>query len=90
MDTKPTNIPGEVKRIGDTLHVDLWYPGLPENPQQIQVALMCTRAADDIRISYDYTRDGWVISQSTDAMDCSEDWQEVAFVKAWALCKDIQ
>ena len=50
---------------------------------------MDVRAADNIRISYDYDRDGWVVEQSSifewdaDDEECDEDWQEVAFVKAW-------
>jgi hypothetical protein len=51
---------------------------------------MDVRAADDILIEYDFERDGYVIKQASkfvwDADDpvCDQDWQEVAFVQAWA------
>lgn len=81
---------GEIVRNGDTVYVDHWYPGVSGNPTYTQVGLMHVRAADDIRISYDFDRDGWVIQQASrfefpaDDKVCDEDWQEVAFVKAWA------
>ena len=69
--------------------VELWYPRL-NPPRVIHVGLVDVRAADDIRIHYDFNRDGWVIQQASrfewaaddDVMD--PDWQEVAFVQAWA------
>lgn len=78
-----------------TVHVELGYPGVPPKPgevraRHVQVGLMGVRAADDIRISYDKERDGWSIEQASmfswpaDDPICDEDWQEVAFVKAWA------
>lgn len=48
------------------------------------------RASDGLRLHYDYTRDGFVIEQASrfgwDISDtvCDPDWQEVAFIKAWA------
>lgn len=89
MDTKPTNIPGEIVRRGDTVMVDLFYPRCDDCPKSITVTLMDVRAADDIRISYDYERDGWKIEQASkfefpaDDEVCDPDWQEVAFVQAW-------
>lgn len=75
---------------GDTLHIDLWYPRLPDaKVRAVQLGLMDVRAADDIRISYDYERDGWKIEQASrftwaeDDAQCNPDWQEVAFVEAW-------
>ena len=41
-------------------------------------------------IKYDFDRDGWQILQASkfswdgDDEECDPDWQEVAFVKAWA------
>ena len=70
-------------------HVDLSYPRCGENPNCVQVGLSDVRAADDIRIRYDFERDGWVIEQNahesheTVAKEL-DDWQEVAFVRAWA------
>lgn len=79
----------EARRRGDTVHLDLWYPRSDDNPTHLQVGLMDVRAADDIRIHYDFDRDGYVIEQAStfrwDADDEEQDpdWQEVAFVKAW-------
>lgn len=70
--------------------VYLMYPRVDDRPNAIQVALMDVRAADDIRITYDFERDGWVVMQASifewdaDDDECDADWQEVAFVKAWA------
>lgn len=72
----------------DTIRVDLEYPR-NRDEKFIQVNLMDVRAADGIRISYDFERDGWKIEQAStfewDADDevCDPDWQEVAFVQAW-------
>jgi hypothetical protein len=55
---------------------------------------MHVRAADDIRIHYDFERDGYVIEQastftwSIDDEECDPDWQEVAFIQAWAREKN--
>jgi gentisate 1,2-dioxygenase len=68
---------------------DLWYPG-PENCTQVEVGLVHVRAADSILIRYDFNRDGYQILQASkfswEAGDpvCDPDWQEVAFVQAWA------
>lgn len=62
------------------------------NPSVIEVGLMHVRAADNLRISYDFARDGWSIKQastfswSVDEVE-DEDWQEVAFVQAWGRKK---
>lgn len=81
---------GSINRRENVLEVDLWYPRVEDNIDTIQVMLMDVRAADDIQISYDFERDGWVIKQASkfvwDADDeiCDPDWQEVAFIAAWA------
>lgn len=78
---------------GDTLHVDLWYPRSEGAVGKIQVGLVDVRAADSIRVSYDFDRDGWKIEQaSVFEWDVGEEvfdqgWQEVAFVPAWQLDK---
>lgn len=79
------------KQIGDAMHIDIWYPRNKDNSiKAIQVGLMDVRAADDIRIEYDFERDGWVIKQAQvfewDADDEIRDpqWKEVAFIEAWA------
>lgn len=81
---------------GDELHIDLWYPNTQDAIKSLVVGLMDVRAADSIRISYDKSRDGWKIEQAStfswDADDdkCDPDWQEVAFVQAWAREKPGQ
>ncbi len=69
--------------------VDLWYPKLPHQIKHIEVGLVDVRAADAIRISYDFTRDGYIIKQAAifewDENDNvrDADWQEVTFIPAW-------
>jgi len=80
---------GTDSRCG-TVQVDLYYPRSWENPyKNIQIGLVDVRASDDIRVSYDFVRDGWVIEQGTvfewhptDEV-CDPCWVEVAFIKAW-------
>ena len=68
------------------------YPRIDDGrPTVLEVGLMDVRAADPIQISYDFERDGWVIKQAStfswaadDKTGCDPDWQEVAFVQAWA------
>jgi hypothetical protein len=65
----------------------------------IEVGLMDVRAADDLRISYDFKRDGWSIQQAWIEVvvvapssehphgydDHVDRWEEVAFIRAWGL-----
>ena len=75
-----------------TLYADLWYPRVTGSGglQAVELGLTDVRVADSIRIEYDYERDGYVIKQAStfewdpDDTVCDPDWQEVAFVKAWA------
>ncbi|MCK9556295.1 hypothetical protein M0R36_10890 [bacterium] len=73
-----------------SIHLDLWYPDVKGNTRAIVIGLMDVRAADDIRVSYDKERDGWKIEQAStfkweaDDPVCDPDWQEVAFIQAWA------
>jgi hypothetical protein len=76
---------------GDVLDVEIEYPRCEgQRVRAVQVGLCDVRAADSIRISYDFERDGWSIKQAStfswDADDtvCDPDYQEVAFVQAWA------
>lgn len=86
-------IPEKLQRHGDSLHVDLWYPRSDDSAKFIQVGLMDVRAADDLRISYDFERDGWKIEQASvseweaDDEVCDQGWKETAFVKAWPFEK---
>lgn len=69
---------------------EFFYPRLGGHLKTLEVGLCDVRAADSIRISYDFERDGYKIEQASkfswDADDekCDPDWQEVFFVKAWA------
>lgn len=69
--------------------VSLWYPRVAGGAQAIEIDLMDVRAADSLRVSYDFERDGWVIKQASrfewhgDDEECDSDWQEVAFIQAW-------
>ena len=80
----------KVEQYGDALHIDIWYPRTDNPIKAIQVGLMDVRTADDIRIEYDFERDGWVIKQaqvfewSADDEICDPQWKEVAFIEAWA------
>ena len=75
-------------------YVDVCYPSRGGDKDEnetakVQVSLMDVRAADDIRIHYDFKRDGWAIEQQKyfawEDEECDPGWAEVAFVKAWAL-----
>ena len=86
----------EAHQYGEELHIDLWYPDVPDSDvRKIVIGLMDVRAADDIRISYDKERDGWKIEQAAifewdgDDEACDPDWQEVAFVQAWGREKQM-
>ena len=57
----------------DEIAVDLWYPRIEERYKSIRISLMDVRAANDILISYDFDRDGWVvISDLTDPRSVDE------------------
>ena len=87
---------GELRIHNDTMYVDLWYPEVDGNPKYVDLDLMHVRAADSIRIHYDFERDGWAIEQASTFSwpssdpECDPDWQEVAFVQAWAREKPDQ
>jgi hypothetical protein len=79
-------------------HEIIWwsYPEIYDKKKlsTLQIELCHTRAADNIRIKYESDRDGWVIEQASifewdcDDEICDSDWQEVAFIKAWAREKN--
>jgi hypothetical protein len=64
------------------VHVDLWYPRIDHSVHTIHIGLMDVRAARDIRINYDFERDGYAITAQKDDAKYEEDWYEVAFVAA--------
>lgn len=81
------------KDVKNVMFVDLEYPR-NQDIQCIEINLVDVRAADGIRIQYDFERDGWSISQaqvfSWDAGDtiCDPKWKEVAFIDGWASKTD--
>ena len=77
------------------IYIDWVYPGIYGDKKSHLILSLChKRAADDIRISYDSDRDGWKIEQASifeweaDDEICDPDWQEVAFIQAWAREKN--
>ncbi len=86
----PNLVLEEASIRGKTVHLDLWYPRSEANVNNVILGLIDFRATDEIRISYDFERDGWKIEQqstfswASDDEVCDPDWQEVAFVKSWA------
>ena len=75
----------------DAIYVEMEYPRNKDSTKKrVRVGLLDVRAADDILIEYDFDRDGYVIKQASvfawdiddEVMDA--DWQEVAFIQAWA------
>jgi len=89
VDVNKNDLIKEIRQCGDALHIDIWYPR-SNLIKAIHIGLMDTRAADDIRIEYDFERDGWIVKQaqvfewSVDDEICDSKWKEVAFIKAWA------
>lgn len=67
-------------------NVDLDYPRANDHPyggtQAIIVDLLDVRSARDIHITYDFDRDGWVISAQVD-QNMSGPYVEKAFIPAW-------
>jgi hypothetical protein len=84
----------QIARTGNTIAIDLWYPRVGTNAKHIEVGLCDVRAADSIRIHYDFARDGYVIEQASafsweiDDEVRDPDWKEAAFIKAWARRTD--
>ena len=83
----------EIRQYKNVLDVEIMYPNCgPEDERvdTVEVGLSDVRAADSIRVTYDYDRDGWSIKQASifeweaDDTEADADWQEVAFVRAWA------
>lgn len=84
-------IKDDIKFFDDSVCVSLFYPDVVGHEiKNVRIGLLDVRAADDIRIHYDKPRDGWVIEQASkfkwhgDDSVCDPDWQEVAFIQAWA------
>jgi len=89
----PFNRQGDVTDVavwGDTAHIDLWYPKIEGRPKFIKVGLVDTRAADGVRLHYDFERDGFVVEQPKPHLVCKGDyyedideWIEVGFFRSW-------
>lgn len=79
-----TNLDHEAR----SFHVELEYPRLNSNVQEVTVGLTDVRAADTIRITYDFERDGWRVGMDRTVEDgpimrVTEENAEVAFIPAW-------
>jgi hypothetical protein len=67
------------------------YPEIyhPKKQDSIILELAHIRSANNLHITFDAKRDGYVISQQTifswplDDDICDPGWQEVAFIEAW-------
>ena len=96
---KGEKMPLNVQNIeieGGNARITWLYPEISDRAKQnwLEIQLSHTRAADSIRIKYDSERDGWSIEQASifeweaDDKVCDQDWQEVAFIQAWAREKN--
>lgn len=72
---------------GDALKLDLWYPNIDTRPvKAFEIGLTSVRAATDIRVEFDFERDGWVISRRIEKEGPIEEgdepgrWDEAAFI----------
>lgn len=71
----------EVVHRPDCVNVELWYPRSTKPPHAVEVDLVDVRAADPIRITFDFERNGWLISREVEEGDGFH-WVEAAFVRA--------
>lgn len=86
-----TDPESQVQVRGNVAHYDIWYPR-SSDVDTAQIGLVCVRASDDIRVTFDFDRDGWSIQQEVSVDEpcgtCSYatgEWVEVYFAPAWAL-----
>lgn len=78
----------------DEIAVDLWYPRKENRYKSIRISLMDVRAANDIMISYDFDRDGWVVtSDLTDPRSADEytdeEWEALPEVEGQPGVKNL-
>lgn len=79
----------EIRIVDDALTVELEYPRQDAAIKAIEIGLTDVRAADGIRITYDFERDGWSIQQPIcDSAGFTVDWKETSFAQSWALAKE--
>lgn len=87
----------DMREHKDSSEIELSYPWVEGQIKHFIIGLSCVRAADSIRVSYDFERvsydferDGLKIEQASifewEIEDdvCDPDWQEVAFIQVWA------
>lgn len=80
----------DAKQFDESIYIELMWPRLEGHVKSFIIGLSDVRAADDIRVSYDFDRDGWKIEQASkfswnaDDPIRDPDWQEVGFVRAWS------
>lgn len=85
-------IVNEIRKSGNSLVVPLCYPPrsevLPSNVTSFVIDLVDVRAANLIRISFDFERNGWIIEredgidEELSVEDIVEKWVEAAFIPA--------
>ncbi len=68
--------------------VTLHYPRVEGHADRIIIELEDVRGADDLEVSFDFDRDGWVLrmdfsEDKGDRMDVIEERVEVGFLPAW-------
>lgn len=77
--------PPKIEVCGQTVCVELQYPRVNGNANEVTVDMADVRAADGLRIHYDFERDGWAIEQPVwTETDCTgETYREAAFLPSW-------
>lgn len=82
----------DVAVSGETASVDFWYCRSEGAVRFLEIGLMDVRAADGIRVHYDFDRDGFVVCQpkpiiesidKSGTINCGEEWVEVGFFASW-------
>ena len=68
--------------------VTLEYPRVEGHHDRVVIELEDVRSADNLEVSYDFERDGWVLRMDLaedkgDRMDIIEERVEVGFLPAW-------
>lgn len=85
----------EISDRGKVANIEIQYPRNGEF-SEVKVGICDVRAADSIRVRYDFERDGYSILQASNfdypqenpIPENWEDWQEVAFIRAWGREKN--
>ena len=82
---------------GDTIYASLWYPRNSGDGiiRSINVGLYDVRAAGPILITYDFKRDGYVITQEVFIdhetwLEETGEFVETAFVPAWITREEMK